>query len=322
MDTVPQKQNPTDAAWKLFEKSFTSRRWNLIAQACIDHIPNDPPASLPTLTLTQYLTTEEILVSRPTKSVFTKIDTNLSSVPQIVISEALYWLHKSLHVLGAAEMHIASGLPTWSISSAYQAGYFAARSIMAFLGVGVAEYERVSIAVDLCVNMKGLRDTQITSRGGAYSSSIPIRSIGILFDHNRIWELFQRILSNTNCSSWPSEWSNYLVNIDMATFTHQRHGLHYTLPFWVEDDMVDFRNPLNFREVSATGSGTNLFDPSNTNYTVAVSCVLTQMALILFSDITRLTRRLDAHRDTFRRCFDNQRHPIYAQLLSNNLYAA
>jgi HEPN domain len=72
----------------------------------------------------------------------------------LLFREGVYWLHKALHVLGAAEIDADGGMPTWSLSSAYQSAFFSARSSMAFLGVAIAERAKTSYVVEFCRDMR------------------------------------------------------------------------------------------------------------------------------------------------------------------------
>ena len=68
---------------------------------------------------------------------------------EAVLHDAIYLLHKAAHVLGSALVHVSSGMCTWSLSSAYQAAYFAMNSVMRFLGVAVVEYESRHFLIDV-----------------------------------------------------------------------------------------------------------------------------------------------------------------------------
>ena len=148
------------------------------------------------------------------------------------------------------------GCPVVPFSSAYQCGCFAARAILAFLGVSIAELGKVSIVADLCRNMQGIRPQRMADLG-AFDENASFHSIGVLFDHRQIWLLFQRILRISTCSIWPEGWANYFSNLDIGQFTKQRHGLHYHLGYWVEADIHEFTFPLALKKVAPTGEGRN-----------------------------------------------------------------
>jgi hypothetical protein len=237
-----------------------------------------------------------------------------TEIPSLVMREAIFWMHKALHVLGAAEAHIDYGLPTWSLSAAYQCGFFAARSVLAFLGVAVAEMQRVSIVVDLCRDMQGIRPARL-SAVGAFDETVRFRSAGFLFDHRQIWLLFQRVLRVTSCPVWQIGWANYLAQESVASFTRQRHGLHYQLEYWVMKDMHQFVRSQDFRDVQITQTGRNLLDADRDNFSLAFGTMVTRMALGLFDDLCTLTNRLAEERAIVLLGICQERHPVFADAL-------
>lgn len=252
----------------------------------------------------------------PEKRKPTDVSHPRGEVPEIVFREALLWMHKAFHVLGASEMHIDLGLPTWSISSAYQGAYFAARSIMAFLGMSVTEFGRVSVVVDICRNTQGMRPQRIDALG-VFAEDISFRSIGVLFDHRQMWLLFQRILRVSSCEVWPEGWANYFAQIDMADIPRQRNGLHYQLQYWIMDDLHDFVYSDEFSEIGPTGAGRELFNCAKENFSLVVCISLTRMAFLLFNDLCTLTDRLVKEQKKMTSAISFERHPLFFDTLQS-----
>lgn len=254
----------------------------------------------------------------PERGEFTTTPHPRGEVPEIIFREAVFWMHKALHVLGASEMHVDMGLPSWSLSSAYQSSYFAARSILAFFGVSVAEMQHISVVVDLCRDMQGMRPQRM-AQIGAFEEEILFRSIGVLFDHRQVWRLFQRILRTASCTIWPEGWANYFAQLDLADLTKQRHGLHYQLHYWVLDDLHDFVHSSDFRNVAPTGTNRDLFDTEKLNFSLTVSTAMTRMALLLFKDICGHTNRLVEERSRMLNAFSIERHPLFSDTLLHDV---
>src|ERR1700722_15905283 len=108
--------------WRAYEECFNPRRWNAIRASWPRFMgkPIEPPGSPPETTLSELLDQGGLISEVPEKNKITSRKHSRAEVPEIVFREAVYWLHKGLHVLGASETHIDLGLQTWSLSAAYQ----------------------------------------------------------------------------------------------------------------------------------------------------------------------------------------------------------
>ncbi|HSH38933.1 MAG TPA: hypothetical protein VK993_09115 [Chthoniobacterales bacterium] len=305
-----------ERAWQNFERSFNPRRWEPIRNSWADFIPLiDPPGSRPQVTLSDYVADNEVLVGveMPVNKLVTR-HVPRTEVPELVFREAVYWLHKGLHVLGSCEAEIQKGNPTWSLSSAYQSAYFSGRAVLAFLGVTVAEFRHVSAAVDICRDMHGVRPQRLESTG-AFLEEIPFHTLGLLFDHRQLWQLFQRVIRVTNCHVWPADWANFLAMLDIANITRQRHQLHYRLEYWLMDDLFEFSYPEDFPDVAATGIGRELFETTRPNFSLILATLIARMALRLFEDLSQITERLSTERALLENGFSYDRHPFFADPL-------
>src|SRR5437870_5428089 len=58
---------------------------------------------------------------------------NVSGAREALFRQGLFVLHKAVHVTGCAEMTANTGMPSWSLSIAYQAAYFAQQATLNFL---------------------------------------------------------------------------------------------------------------------------------------------------------------------------------------------
>src|SRR5712692_8314285 len=122
--------------WNALEKSFDQRRWSSIRTSWPNFVgkPIDPPGCAPELTLSELLEGGGVMTGTPEKGKLTRVRHPRGEITEIIFREAVFWLHKALHVLGASEAHADMGLQNWSLSAAYHSAYFAARAIMAFFG--------------------------------------------------------------------------------------------------------------------------------------------------------------------------------------------
>jgi hypothetical protein len=305
-----------DRVWTNFENSFRPRQWKIVRNSWAAFVPLiDPPGSRPAITLATFLEDSEILVPVSVRrNQLTGLKTSRGEVPEIIFREAVYWLHKALYVLGASETHINTGLPTWSLTVAYQSAFFSARSIIGFLGVSVTEVNGVTFCGDICRDVQGIRPKRAMEMG-AFDEEVSFYTIGIRFEHRHVWSLFQRILRVTSCDVWPDGWANYFAQLKVSEITKQRHGLHYRLTYWVEDDLYTFLHPDGFCEVSPSGNNRTLFDSERTNFSLTVALSITRLALVLFSDLCQITNRLSDESRLINECLSLERHPVFADVL-------
>jgi hypothetical protein len=306
--------------WNSFEDSFGRRPWKFILSTWPDFAQKPHDASTDNLneTLSDFIGQGGVLMNVPEKGKFSTILHPRGEIPEIIFREAILWMHKALHVLGASEIHVEQGLPSWSISSAYQSAYFAARSILAFLGVSLAEFQRVSVVVDLCRDMQGLRPQKIQSIG-AFEENVSFRSLGVLFDHRQTWLLFKRLLRVSTCELWPDGWSEYFAQLDLSGLTKQRHGLHYQLDYWILDDLHDFVYSDEFRKVDSSGTGRELFDSAKDNYSLIIGFSLARMALLLFNDLCSNSKKFQNEQKKIVEGFSYERHPLFFENFNREL---
>jgi hypothetical protein len=307
-----------DRVWTNFENSLRPRRWHTLRNSWTDFVPLiDPPGSCPDVTLSRYLEDTDILIDLiVTRNKLASVKASRGEVPEIIFREAVYWLHKALHVLGASEMQVSTGLPTWSLSVAYQSAFFSVRSIIAFLGVSVGEVNQISFCGDICRDVQGIRPQRVAEMG-AFDEEVSFHTVGIRFEHKHVWLLFQRLLRVTSCDIWPEGWANYFAHVDVSKITKQRHELHYRLAYWVADDLYRFLYPEDFREVAPSGEGRTLFDELRINFSLTVGFSITRLALTLFADLCRITNRLSDEQELMREYLSTERHPIFADILKD-----
>lgn len=309
-----------DKLWNDLESSLVSRRWDVVCSSWRSHTPKiDPPGSAPCFTVTRYLDESGLFAElMPKKHGLTHIRNSREEVPSLVLREAIFWLHKAVHVLGVCESQVDLGRLTWSSSDAYQATYFAARAITSFMGVAIAEVGNSSVVVELCRDQRGLRPGKIAEIG-AFEDEIHILSLGVLFDHRQIWSIFKRIIRTTTRLTWPDDLATYFCNIDVATLSRQRHRLHYQVDYWIMPDMHEFIHSDSFRDVSPDSCGRALYSSDRVNYTFSIAYSLAQLALQMFRDICSMTNRLSAELSLLKQTLSPERHPMFSNTLREKL---
>lgn len=306
--------------WRAFELLFLERRWDKIRDSWIAFVPLIEAGGKPP--------PEELLLANALEALFPSGAPQKGAVsslegfpraelPEIVLREAIYWLHKATHVLGASEKHIEDGLPTWSLSAGYQAAFFAARAVLAFHGIAVGEHDGASFVIDLCRDSRGVPSARMDSLG-AFNEEVSFRSTGYLFGHKEIWSLFQRLLRIVKHTCWPEDYLVFYRELDLTDMSRQRHSLHYNLEYWVMDDLCDTVFDDAFANMAPTGAGKMMYQPKASNFSIAIGLTATQMAMQLFEGICELTNRLQAERELFQKVLNLDRHPYFAERIGLN----
>lgn len=315
---MSQATSQTEANWKKFLNAFGYRKWSLLRGGWCDFDPVVGPGQPPLPTLSGYLQSSGVMPGE-LKNRFTDTESPRESIPGITLSEAFYWLHKAIHVLGAAESNIQAGCPTWSLSSAYQAAYFAARSILGLLGVSTGELGRITVATDICRNIQGTKPQRLQELG-PFLPDAHFRSPGFFFQQSHIWQLFQRVLRVSDIQAVPSDWTNFIIGLDSGDLTRQRHSLHYQVDYWVLDDMSTFQYPDDFMALPIRGTGSNLYDHTKPEFNLCVATLLIQFGLRLSRELAEVSQSFNLQHCQFGALALAARHPFYSETLLSEFY--
>ena len=146
----------------------------------------------------------------------------------IMFPEALRLLHKSLHVLGCAEIDADIGMRSWSLCSGYQAALFAGKALLALCGVGITEIGGKTLVIDAFPGPVKQPEDYIDCR---------ITFVPSQLTHLDNWNLVQRVLGVSVCTLWPKQAVNKLKIVDAKYFAKQRNDIHYNNLFWPLDDL-------------------------------------------------------------------------------------
>lgn len=224
-----------------------------------------------------------------------------------VLREAIFLLHKSGHVLGAAETHAQSGLPSWSLSSAYHSAFFSLKSLLAFLGVTFPHDEsNKQIMVDIWAGPpKGSRKQKFTEQIEMQFVRMP------RLEHREMWILFRRALRVTTVEHWDDRITNALISVEPKEFSRQRNVLHYSNHLWLFDDLFDYLNDDRFEDLSESEKQLSDLVPTNPNFSMAVAFAMFHMTLGLFQSLTLMAPILQPELDHIATTLENHRHPYF-----------
>ncbi|HQX74239.1 MAG TPA: HEPN domain-containing protein [Chitinophagaceae bacterium] len=210
-------------------KRIDKRDWSKLCDKWLSFIPSfSYPGEAPEHQILDFVGLEAIYHKTQSAQGGLKIDVPL--LRQEVLREAIYFVHKSTHVCGAANIHLENGALSWAISSAYQSSFFALKGILGLLGLSFPRIN-TSLMVDCFPEEEKLSSKQ-RKRG-----EIPRQEFKFVvlpkLSHKHMWQIFQRVLYVSKIELWREEIVSYLRHIDIDKFSEQRNSLHYKNDFWL-----------------------------------------------------------------------------------------
>jgi hypothetical protein len=199
-----------------------------------------------------------------------------------VLAEGMFLLHKSAHVLGAAQIHIERGLCSWSLSSAYHAAFFGIKAILHFLGIVVIETGNQTYLVDIFFPPK----KRIKSILGPHYWVQIQRTDRV--EHRQMWHFLKRVFRVCNVPSpiWPVACVASILEHDINEFARQRNDLHYVTTSWPFPDLHACLIKDDFgRRVGGFDDGVAISDPSADDFSIALGLVILRMGCQMIADL-------------------------------------
>jgi hypothetical protein len=293
--------------WERKAAKLIAREWPEIKNAWLGYIPTiDPPGSVPESSIGE-LPTLHSQVSRMSPRDPMSVSEEIVGLREGVFIEGLFLLHKAANVIACAQVDVAKGLRSWSLSSAYQAAFFAMKAILHFLGVAVAEVQSKSILIDVWSPPERRR------RG------IPTPEFNMLlqnchrFEHRQMWAVFQRMLRVTSerGSILSNENATSLIELAVNDFAAQRNSLHYRVA-WPFDDLHRCSVVPDFgAHAGGITDGTALNDPDREDFSIVLGIVLLRMGYGMLYEIAQEAPALKAELEILREWLRNDCHALY-----------
>jgi len=204
------------------------------------------------------------------------ISDEISGLRAGVLAEAFFVLHKAANVMGCAQVHVARGLCSWSLSSAYHAAFFGMKAILQLLGVVVIETGDQNYLVDIWPVPE--RRNKKSPLGPKYP--VLIQKVQRV-EHRHLWACFQRMLRvcTVPANLWPVGCIESLKDMDINGFARQRNDLHYTTTAWPFDDLHACNLMADFgQHPGMLDDGEAISDPANPDFSIALGLVILRMA--------------------------------------------
>lgn len=208
-------------------KRLPKKNWEELRSFWLNHIPEiESPGQEPeeALEKNERLRQESRLVGETGVYPF---EVDVSPASQLFY-ESTFTVCKAVRVSCEAARQAASGLPTWSISTAHHSTMFALRAFLGFCGIAYLEINNQYFLMD--VHPSPSTDNQVLL--------IKVKQM----QHREWWGVYQRILrtsaSNFSCWSYPVD--TELALCKAGVLSRHRNDLHYRLK-WFYDDLLEER---------------------------------------------------------------------------------
>jgi len=228
-------------------------------------------------------------------------------VRESLFSEGLRLAEKAFHVLGCAEGDAHKGNRSWSLSSAYQASFFASKALLALCGIGFVEISSKTVVVDVFPD---------PVKDGENYTEASFSYVSNRFDHRAVWLLFQRILAITVDAPWPNEAVDKLKTVEEKHFAKQRNDIQYHNTYWPFDDLFAFLTEGDFGSINHWNISSDDLDFDRPDISIVVGFYVTKMNLALLHELGVASAKLRPQVDRFFECSVPARHPMYHALLS------
>lgn len=202
-----------------------------------------------------------------------------------LLHEGVYLLHKSANVLVAAHDQVYGGLPTWSLSTAYQAAYFAAEAIMRLLGVTVVSYVKQNYALDLLPAPPDKLSKKALS-SYVLGSELHVINIEASISHFHRWAFFQRVISNSKNTGFDDEILKVLIRMDEKHFGMQRNDLHYSHT-WLYSDLHSYHEQADLLSFQSKDDLLGRLRAGNPAFSLTLGMVVFSFGIKLLKDLSQ-----------------------------------
>lgn len=262
-------------------KRIDHRNWETIRGEWFQYLPNiQIPGQAPDFEISEIIGLDDIILKIPDDGEY-KFE--LLGLREAIFHEGIYLLHKAMHVLGSAEVHINNGILSWSLSSGYHSAFFAVRAIICFLGISIAEVNDKMILIDIWPEPEKLSKTKMKK---GYTPKAETKFLRMpRLQHFHIWEIFQRILRVLTIDIWEQNFINFLITLKPKEFAWQRNTLHYKNNKWMFNDL---HNPINNPSFSVRKNlieDIETIDPTSDDFSVILGYLLSNFGYLLLKDI-------------------------------------
>ena len=222
----------------------------------------------------------------------------------LLFHQSVYTVHSAVRVSCAATQQAVDGLPTWSISTAYQGSLLALRALLGLCGIAYLELEGCFFLMDTFPSArKGKRKK---SRAVLRASTNEVQLMKVQrMEHRHWWLVFQRILRTSaglfDC--WWVPFDSGLAHCTTQTLSKHRNELHYH-GIWFYDDLFDELVCETFGRFDAAACKElvdRLNDENGSDGALILNQTLLAISIGMLRDLAKDSRRVEPEVDVIER---------------------
>lgn len=302
----------SDASFsKVIKQQIIECRWPDVAERWLQYLPKiDPPGSAPTEGLSEFIGFTQVAADIDNYEIPHK--QQVDGLREYLFREGVFLLHKAMHVSGCAENQAKVGYKTWSLPEAYQSALFAAKAILGFAGIGLAEYNSKAVLVDIFPKEEDTQKRRSKLKLQLLDDpAIQFTKLNMRFEHRHVWSILKRMLAVYQMSRvWPEEYISALRNVDANEFAKQRNELNYKNQCWIFEDI---HNPV-IDESFGIYNG-KIEESVNysleSSFSVTIAILLMRLAILQFTSISANTSLMNEEIKVVTANLSVERHPLF-----------
>lgn len=253
-------------------KRLSGRNWPDVASAWMQQVPqlvfDDGPGQRPDEDLCDFHALGEVTSTIKPDG---ELRYELAGFRSAVLHEGIFLTHKAANVLVASHNQVVKGLPTWSVSTAYQSAFFSMEAMLRILGVAIIRANNKNIVVDVWpeVEKGSSNKTKRLYKLGMETQWVCYAHV----DHFHRWAILKKVLRTLDNSPISNELINTLVSLDDKDFARQRNNLHYSNT-WLFPDLHAYCSAISYCKFSQEKALIEYLDPIDQNFTVVLASFL------------------------------------------------
>lgn len=291
------------------------RDWETVREQWLAYVPDiTPSGSPPVLPLASVPGLAEYADAAANKRTI-RISGEQNALRISLLWEGIYVLHKASHVIAAAGLQANQGLCTWSLSSFYQGGLFAAKAVLSLMGLGFPEFKGKTLLVDIWPE-ESPEQRRLRKRGFVPPPEAQLTHVPSRFDHHATWYALLRLVRTCRADIWPAEYVSALRLMKVGQMSDQRNAIHYRPAYWTFDDLHSPQSIIEFFHLERDANGSIFVEPEREDFSLVLAVIVLHMALLLFDSLQQLTKDLGSEFALVRSALQGDNHLIYRRAVN------
>lgn len=215
-------------------QKISSRGWTDIVQNWSGHIDTVLGSELKEIQLLSDVPDFIDVLKATGKEV--KYVEDLDKIRNLILTEAIYLIYKSLHLLNLNRLENNSGFFTWTISNTYKSAYFQLKAISALLGITTIDYKERTYLIDVWTSPEKISKSQL-KKGNKPIQQTQILHFHKTLNHTEKWQIFSRIINTLNCPFFSKDFKKTIRLLEPDVFARERNKIHYWSHYWTYNDL-------------------------------------------------------------------------------------